>query len=450
MEVAAGMLAYQDEQLGRVMDELRRMGVLDDTLVAIIEGDNGAATEVGPKGTINELGNINGLVEDDAWLAANAKHLGGRDTYPTYPAGWALAMNTPLRWTKQYASMLGAIRNGMILSWKGHVTRPDSICGEFGHVVDIAPTLLEAAGVPVPTTVYGVAQKPMDGQSLLPSLAACQPNKPRTQYFEIGGKIGLYDDGWFASNDDGRLPWKAAPPSGMRPQTQWTLYDLRKDFSQADDVSAQYPDRLKQMIALWQDVAAKNNVYPLDHRFGPGRGAGAMQAGRDHFEYWGKDVSVLAIREPNFAGRSFTLKAQIQLDTPKSSGVVVALGSHFAGWSLYLDKGRPMFTYARSTKPDDIVTIAGTQRLAKGASDLRLSFTSQGIRGKAHVEIASGDKVLAQGDIARTFILPAGLGETLDVGRDTGVTVTGYRSPQGAIEGDVSHVTIDFAAGAKH
>lgn len=443
MEVAAAMLTYQDEQLGRMMDELGRMGVLDTTLVAIIQGDNGAATEVGPKGTINELGNINGLEEDDDWLAANIDKLGGRYTYPTYPAGWALAMNTPLRWTKQYVSMLGAIRNGMILSWKGHVAHPDSVCSQFGHVIDIAPTLLEAAGLPTPETVYSIKQKPLDGQSLLPSLASCEPDRPRTQYFEIGGKVGLYENGWFASMDDGRKPWEGAPPSGPRPKPQWSLYDLGKDFSQADDVAAQNPDRMQAMIALWQDVAKKNNVFPLDHRFGGARG-GRLPTGAARLDYWGKDVSVLAISEASFIGRSFTLDADVRLDKAGASGVVMAMGSHFAGWSLYLDKGRPTFTYARSTHPDDIVTIASRQQLPAGAASLRMTFTTQGIRKGAHVEIATGETSLASGDIARTFILPAGLGETLDVGRDTGVTVTSYRTPHGDIEGDVPHVVVRF------
>lgn len=443
MEVAAAMLSYQDEQLGRIMDELDRMGVLDTTLVAIIQGDNGAATEVGPKGTINELGNINGLEEDDDWLAANIDKLGGRYTYPTYPAGWALAMNTPLRWTKQYVSMLGAIRNGMILSWKGHVNRPDSVCSQFGHVIDIAPTLLEAAGLPAPETVYGVRQKPLDGQSLLPSLASCAPDKPRTQYFEVGGKVGLYQDGWFASMDDGRKPWEGAPPSGPRPKPQWSLYNLGKDFSQADDVAAQNPDRMQAMIALWQDVAKKNNVFPLDHRFGGARG-GRLPTGAARLDYWGKDVSVPAFSEASFIGRSFTLDADVRLDKAGASGVIMAMGSHFAGWSLYLDKGRPTFTYARSTRPDDIVTISSRQRLPAGAVSLRMTFTTQGVRKGAHVEIATGETSLASGDIPRTFILPAGLGETLDIGRDTGVTVAPYRTPHGDIEGDVPHVVVRF------
>ena len=442
MEVAAAMLAYQDTQVGRVLDELGRMGVLDDTLVVAIEGDNGASAEAGPSGTLNEIPHINGMQEDDAWLAANVDRMGGPDTSENYPAGWAWAMNSPLRWTKQYASMLGAIRNGMIISWKGHVANRDSVCAQFGHVIDIAPTLLDAASVPAPDTVYGVKQIPMDGQSLLPSLSHCTPDHPRTQYFEIGGKVGLYRDGWFASQDDGRLPWDYLPPTGRTPKTQWALYNLDTDFSQSTDVSARYPDRLKAMISTWQDVATKNHVFPLDHGYAGGRPPG-HSAARTHYDFWGKDVSIPAMGQAAFIGHSFDLDADLVLDSNTASGVVVAFGSQFGGWSLYLDKGRPTFTYARSTKPSDIFTASSTASLLKGAAKLRVHFLAEGIGKGARVQLFSGEKMVAEGEIARTFIIPASLGEMMDVGRDTGVPVTSYVTPHGAIEGDVRHVTID-------
>ncbi|WP_254515771.1 arylsulfatase [Novosphingobium sp. G106] len=215
MEVAAAQLVYQDEQFGRVLNELQRMGKLDNTLVTLIIGDNGASMEAGPKGTVNETYSMTGGVESTEWLVSNTDKLGGPMVYGNYPVGWAWAMDTPLRWGKMYTSVLGAVRNGMVMSWKGHVSRPGAICGQFGHLIDIAPTILEAAHLPAPRSVYGVAQKPMDGQSLLPSLATCDVAHPRTQYFEVGGKIGLYHDGWFLSGDDGRLTWENLPRRGL-------------------------------------------------------------------------------------------------------------------------------------------------------------------------------------------------------------------------------------------
>ena len=446
MEVAAAQLAYQDEQLGRVLAELDRMGLADNTLFVIIHGDNGASAEVGPRGSLNEIGRMsNSIAEDDAWLAANLDKLGGPDTYQSYPAGWAWAMNTPFPWTKQYASMLGGIRNGMIVSWKGHVARPDSVCAEFGHLVDIAPTLLDAAHIPAPETVNGVKQQPFDGQSLLPSLAACQPDKPRTQYFEIAGKVGFYQDGWFASADDGRTPWEDKPPAGFDPKSpSWKLYDLRSDFSQSEDVAAQHPERLAAMVESWRKVAADNNVYPLQNRFGMARSMRGGVPPRKRHDYWGSDVSVPATRGPMFIGRSFTLNADVELATPRASGAIFAVGSRFAGFSLYLDDGRPSFVYALSTRPQDVTRIAAPDRLPAGRANLRLTFDSEGMGKGGQVSILQGEKVLATGRVPQAFITAAGIGEMVNVGQDTGVTVTDYRTPQGKLQGDVRHVSVTF------
>lgn len=444
MEVAAAMLAYQDAQLGRVLDELDRMGVLDNTLVLVVQGDNGASAEVGPAGSVDELSHLsNGIQEGDAWLAANIDKLGGEHTAGSYPAGWAWAMNTPYPWTKQYASILGGIRNGMIMSWKGHVAQPDSVCAEFGHVVDVAPTLLDAARIPAPDTVYGVKQKPLDGKSLLPSLAACQPERPRTQYFEITGKVGLYKNGWFLSSDDGRLPWTQTPTAGFDPANPpWALYDLRTDFAQATDLAGANPGKVKEMVATWQDEARRNNVFPLDHRFSGGRGRNPFQTGKA-FDYWGGDVSVRADKGPLFL-RSFTLDADFKLDKPRASGAIFAVGSRFAGWSLFLDQGRPSLVYALSTRPDEITRIAADQPLPSGAAHLRLVMTAEGLGKGAQAQILDGDKVIASGHIPKLMFMPAGLGEMIDVGRDTGVPVTDYHSPQGKLDGEVSHVALRF------
>ena len=457
MEVAAAMLAYQDAQLGRVLDELDRMGVADNTLFVTIQGDNGASGEGGPQGSPDVWATIGDHMQrvaddnievwqkaQDSWLASTVDKLGSDQTSENYPVGWAWAMDTPLRWVKQYASMLGGIRNGMIVSWKGHIAHPNSICSEFGHVVDIAPTLLEAAHLPAPGTVYGVAQKPLDGQSLLPSLTKCEPDKPRTQYFELVGKAGLYQDGWFASNDDGRVPWQGTPPGGPNPAPNWKLYALRKDFAQSDDVSAKYPDRLKQMIDVWHQEAVRNNVFPLNHE--QMRGRMIAPSGRKRFDLWGKDVSLPAAPDglfaPNPLGGSFTVDADIVLDKDAASGVIVALGSHFAGWSLFLEDGRPTFVYAKSTRPTDVTRIQAADGLKQGTATLHMDFTSKGFGQGAHVQITNGGTILASGDVPATFLIPADVGEMLDAGRDTGATVTEYRTPHGRIEGDVRHVVI--------
>jgi arylsulfatase len=445
MEVAAAQLVYQDEQIGRVLDELRRMGELDNTVVAMVLGDNGASAEAGPKGTINELRGMGGHDEDEAWMQANTDKLGGADTYGSYPAGWTWAMNTPLRWTKQYASMLGGIRNGMILSWQGHAAKPGAVCSQFAHLNDLAPTILEAAGLPAPTSVYGVQQKPMDGNSLLPSLAACDAAKSRTQYFEVGGKIGLYHDGWFLSGDDGRMAWENTPPGGDRPQIKWSLYDLTSDFSQSSDLAAKEPARLQAMLALWKQEAERNNVFPLDHRFAMARVAGSLRgSGRKHFDLWGKDVSIPTTTEPLPILRSITLNADLRLDSDAASGAVVSYGSKFGGWSLYLEQGRPAFVGVRSTDPREISRVVTDQALPQGSTKLTMRFAVEKMGGPATVTLSANGTELGQVRLPTSMLLAAGNGETLDIGRDLGVTVTDYRTPHGGIEGDIPHVSIDF------
>lgn len=447
MEVAAAQLVYQDEQFGRVLDELERMGLLETTLISVILGDNGAAAEAGVEGTVNEMQTVGRHNESPQWLASNIDRMGGPMTYGTYPAGWAWAMDTPFRWTKQVASMLGGIRNGMIMAWKGHVAKPGSICAQFGHLNDIVPTVLEAAGLPAPTSVNGIAQKPIDGKSLLPSLSQCQPKAPRTQYFEIGGKAALYQDGWFASMDDGRAPWAAMPPGGANPPVTWTLYDLERDFSQSTDLSTSKPDRLKAMQATWQAEAERNQVFPLDHRFGAGRAEGMsafIGGGRRHYEYWGKDISLPAVGQPFLVGRSFTITAQLHLDKPDASGAIMALGSHFGGWSLYLDHGRPSFVFARSTKPEEVARVAAAKALPAGSTSIRLRFATSGFGKPAEVTLSSGETPLAQLSLPVSFLMPAGNGETLDIGQDIGVAVTDYVTPHGRLEGDVRRLTIDM------
>lgn len=443
MEVAAAQLAYQDEQFGRVIAELERIGQLDNTLVLVVQGDNGASGEAGPEGTINELQHINGLKEEPTWLAANIDRLGGPMTYQNYPVGWAWAMNTPLRWVKQNPSMLGGIRNGMIVHWPGRIQHEGSVCSEFGHVIDVAPTLFEVVGVPAPGVVNGIAQKPIDGHSLLPSLLQCEPDRPRTQYFELTGMRGLYHNGWFVSSDTGRVPWEKVPPNGPRVFGDWTLYDLRKDYSQSNDVSSANPVLTQELAAIWQREAERNNVFPIDARFGSARTLVRPEL-RKQYDFWGKGVSMTALRSPVWAGRSYTIEAEVVPDTSDASGVIIAVGSHFAGFSLFLDRGRPTFVYARSTSPEHVYRIAADSPLASGPVNLRLRFDSEGPGKGGRVSIFQGEKELISGRIGETFLSPSGLTETLDIGRDIGVPVTAYRTPHGNLEGDVRRVSVLF------
>lgn len=445
MEAAAAQLAYQDEQFGRVLDELGRMGELDNTLVVVIQGDNGASAEAGAAGTINEIGHMaNGIVEDDAWLAANTDKLGGPETYASYPAGWAWAMATPLRWTKQYASMLGGIRNAMIMTWGDRAAYPGATCAEFGHVVDIAPSLLDAAGIVPPDTVNGVRQMPFDGKSLLPSMKSCEPDRPRTQYFEIAGKIGFYMDGWFLSSENGRVPWKFEPPATFDPVAPaWALYDLSADFSQSRDLAGGNPERLAAMRKAWEAVATDNRVFPLEHRFFRPRPANPL-SGRKRYDYWGGDISVPVSDGPNLTGRSFTLRAKFTPQGEDASGALFAIGSWFGGWSLHLESGKPTFTYAFSTRSDDVVRISSTQPMSPDGDELELRFVSEGPGKAAEVQLRHKGATIASGRIPRTWSMAAPNAEMIDVGRDTGVPVTRYRKAGGRFDGQISHVSLTF------
>ncbi|MDR7103729.1 arylsulfatase [Croceicoccus sp. BE223] len=444
MEVAAGALAYQDAQFGRIIDELDRMGQLDNTLIIFVEGDNGASGEGGPEGTLSEIGSLANRIEEGAeWLHSQIPEMGGPKTYENYPVGWAWAMVTPLRWVKQNASYLGGVRNGMVMSWRGREANEGSICNRFGHLVDIAPTVYEAVGIPAPTQVNGFDQKPINGQSLLSTLKTCNGNAPRTQYFEMGGKLGIYQDGWFANRDDGRVPWADVPPEGY--EGKWELYNLDKDFGQATNLAEKYPAKLEELKATFHREALANNVYPLDSRFSgarrPWSKRGSMKSQR--YDFWAADTYIAYNGSPNYAGRSFTVDADVVLDSGQTSGVIVADGSHFAGWSFLMDDGVPTVVHAFSTKPSDITRIAATQAVPAGKAKIVFGFKSDGgVRSGGTVTITANGKVIGSGRIDKTIVRTAGLGENFDVGRDTGVPVTDYDSFQGRFTGKIDHVAL--------
>ncbi len=447
MEVAAAMLAYQDEQFGRVIDELKRMGQYDNTLFAVVLGDNGGSGEAGPRGTLNELRTIAVQNEGEDWLNGSLDIQGGPQTYQNYSVAWAWAMNTPYPWVKQYASQLGGIRNGAILSWTGHVARPGAICAQFGHVNDVTPTVLEAAGLPAPVRVLGTDQKPMDGASLLSSLQSCEAKKPRTQYFEMAGKIGLYKDGWFLSGENGRMSWQERTERGEQPDNTIALYNLDRDFSQSTDLAVGQPEKTAQMLAEFGRQAKANHVYPLDHRFGAARinQMAALALMPKHYDYWGKDVSVPAAGgAPFLAMRSFTVEADLVLDSASASGAVVALASRFGGWSLYLDKGRPALFWSRSTDPAEQFSVMSDKTLPAGKSTLRMRHETIRPGAPATIVLSSGGAELARLALPSNLLFPAGNGEMLDVGRDRGATVTDYNTPDGKFEGDIPHVRVDI------
>jgi arylsulfatase len=451
MEVYAAQVSYFDAQFGRLLDELQRMGQLDNTLIIFIQGDNGATAQNGPRPSENEIGDIgNRVQETDAQLAARIDLAGGPDTYECYSAGWAYALNAPFPWFKHIASHLGGTRNGMVVAWPAKIKDAGQIRTAFAHLNDILPTVLEATHIPAPLKVDGVEQQRLDGVSLTPTFSNPAADNHHTQYFELSGNRAIYHDGWMASTTPVRMPWERGAGPGSDTVPQWhELYDLRHDFAQADNLAAAQPEKLKQMVALWDSEARANNVYPIDARPNGARAMGAqavqLNRGRMEFNYWSQDVSVAQAAAPSFAGRSFTVSATINIPKSRTTGVLLANGSWFGGWAFYLKDGRPVAIEAASQVPGDQFRIAAPERLKPGKSVVTYEFTSRGgVYAGGEMVISIDGKRVAAGPIARTIASTAGIGETLDIGRDTGVPVSRDYGP-GAFPGVIDEVRVTLA-----
>lgn len=453
MEVFAATVAYQDAQIGRLIDELERMGELENTLVMFITGDNGGSGEAGPGGNTNEIGEITNNVHDtNDWLLASLDAMGGPRTYQNYPVGWAWAMNTPFPWVKQVASHLGGTRNGLVVSWPSKIKAKGENRQQFTHVNDIAPTLLEVAGITAPDKVDGVPQQNFDGVSLAYSFSdAKAPERHRTQYFESQANRAIYHEGWWANTVPRRMPWQQQAPKGGVDEYQWQLFNLNDDYSQSRNLADKHPARLKQLQALWMEEARRNNVLPVDDRFGFVRAKDMyfwMASGRSDFVYWGKGIQVDNNAAPSLGGRAFSVIADIDIKTPASTGVIASMGSWFGGWSFYLHEGRPTAYQAVSTKPEDQFRIQSVQSLPVGQVTLRFSFTPDrpGFHQGGVVSIFADEKLLASGPVDRTILRAAGLGETFDIGFDAGTPVTTDYAGEGHFAGDIDKVTVKLGA----
>ncbi len=445
MEVYAAMLAYQDAQVGRVLDEIERMGLRDNTLVIFIEGDNGAAAEGGMDGSMNPMSNFaNGTQEDEQAILAKLDAIGGPDTVSNFGYGWTWATNAPFRLAKQYASHLGGTRNGMVVSWPQHI-KARGIRSQFSHVTDIAPTILEATGIAAPAMVNGVAQQPIDGVSLVYSFDAPDAAEHHdTQYFEMMGNRAIYHDGWMASTTPANLPWDQARKAVLPSDYAWELYDLRADFSQGHDLASAQPQKLAQMQALFTEEARHNQVLPLDNRLTMERfvAAASQQRKAHSYTYWGAGVSVPAVSAAPILNQSFTLTADIEAPK-KAEGVVMALGSKFGGWSFFVKDGVPVALMAASQLDGDQSRVAATAKLPAGKSVLRYRFVSDGgINAGGEMQISVDEKEIGRGRIARTISKLPEMTDTLDIGFDADTPVSAEYHDGGGFNGSVNRVDI--------
>ncbi|WP_150294214.1 arylsulfatase [Sphingobium estronivorans] len=446
MEVYAAMLSYQDAQIGRVLDELDRMGESNNTLIMFIEGDNGAAAEGGTHGSTNPMSLFaNGTQEDEKTLLANLDKVGGPDAVPNWGYGWAWASDAPFRWFKQFASHLGGTRNGMVVSWPDHI-KARGIRSQFTHVNDVMPTILEAAGIKAPDSVNGVKQQRIDGVSFAYSFDAPKaPERHDTQYFEMMGNQGIYHQGWLAGTTPVNLPWKRGDGSIKPNQYKWELYDLNKDFSQAHDLAAKQPAKLAEMQALFRQEAERNQVFPLDDRmtFARFQAAASQHPSRSNYVYWGSDISIPSVTAAPLLARSFRITADVDMPQEHATGALVALGGKFGGWSFYVKDGRPIALMAASQLAGDQSQVAAERPLAAGRNRLVFDFRYDGgVNAGGEMIVSANGHEVARGRIARTISKLPELTETLDIGFDADTPVTSDYPAGGHFAGKIDKVDI--------
>jgi arylsulfatase len=429
MEVYAGTLAHSDHEIGRVLDAVAQIGALDNTVVIYIMGDNGASAEGSLQGTGNEVGTAaNGVVETLDYLTSIADQLGGPMFYNHYPVGWAHAMDSPFQWAKQVASHFGGTRNGMVISWPKRI-KERGVRSQFCHVTDITPTILELTGVAFPSVLNGVTQRPLEGTSLVYSFAdAGAPTHHATQYFEMFANRAIYHDGWIASTTPLRLPWETYGASPNPDDFKWELYHLTDDFSQADDLAAREPAKLKELQALFDSEAKKYQVYPLDSRFAERVDPSvrpSLTRGRTDFANSQGMIRIPEGSSPDVKNKSFRMTADVEIPNGGGNGVLGTLGGRFGGWAMLLLDGKPEFAYAYSNQPQHKYRIVAPQALAPGKHTVVFDFTYDGGGlGKGGNGVLSVDgKKVAQGRIDHTIRARFSLDEGMDFGEDTGTPV---------------------------
>jgi arylsulfatase A-like enzyme len=451
METFAGFTEHADAQVGRFVAALEELGDLDNTLFLYILGDNGASGEGGLEGTIVEHRLGHGVVDDPAEMVERIDAIGDPSSYPIAPVGWALALNTPYQWTKQVASHLGGIRDGMILHWPRGVPDAGGLRHQFHHVIDVLPTVLDCAGIPQPASVHGVAQQPIEGTSMRYTIdEPAAPDRRRTQYFEMCGNRGIYHEGWMAVTRHG-IPWEMIPTGRRRfEDDKWELYDLDEDWSQAHDLAATHPDRLHRLQDLFLIEAAKHQVFPLDDRVTERENptvAGRLDllGPRRSVTYRGGMSRFTEETTPNVKNRSHQITADIEVTDDLAEGVVVAQGGRFGGWSLYFLDGHPCYVYnylglAR-------YRVRAELPLPRGRHEVRMRFRYDGggLGRGGTVELAVDGQECASGRVEQTIPYYFSFDETLDVGVDLSTPVTDdYPTVDNRFTGVVHSVRIDL------
>lgn len=449
MEVFAGYGEFADHEVGRLVDTIADLGQLDNTLVFYILGDNGASAEGGMNGLFNEMTYFNGVHETVADILKHYDELGGPMSYGHYAAGWAVAGDTPFTWTKQVAANYGGTRNGMVIHWPKRIKARGEIRSQWHHVIDVAPTILEAAGLPEPRAVDGTVQTPIEGVSMVYSFDdAMAKDRHTTQYFEILSNRGIYHEGWLAGTVH-RAPWETKPRAALKDDT-WELYDTRTDFSLANDLAAQNPGKLAEMQELFMKEGAKYHVLPIDDR-GVERmnaalaGRPDLMAGRTSLTVYEGMAGLTENVFINLKNRSHTITAVVDIPAEGARGVILCQAGRFGGWSLYVKDCKPTYTY--NFLGIERFTVAAAEALPTGKASIRFAFASDGGNPGAGGmgQILVNGKKVAEGRIERTQGMTFSADEGADVGEDRGTPVTeDYTERESKFTGRIHQIRVEL------
>ncbi len=451
MEVYAGFLEHTDYQVGRLIDAIDDLGVLDNTLIFCIIGDNGASAEGTLNGAFNEMTNFNGMaaLETTAFMLSKMNEFGSPSSYNHYAVGWAHAMDTPYQWTKQVASHWGGTRNGTIVSWPQGIQEKGGLRTQFCHVIDVAPTILEAAGLPEPVSVNGVQQSPMEGVSMLYSFQeAAAPEQHDLQYFEMFGNRGIYYKGWSAVTKH-RIPWiMVGQKMPAFDDDVWELYDGSKDWTQAHNLAQENPEMLARLQRLWLIEATKYNAIPLDDRQAERilpdiAGRPTLIRGDSQLLFPGMGrLSELTV--VNTKNKSFSVTAEIEVNGKPANGVIIAQGGRFGGWSLYAQGGCTRFVY-NLLGIQEFVTES-TEPIPQGKHQVRMEFAYDGggLGKGGGVTLYYDGKPVGQGRIQATQPMIFSADETTDIGYESGTPVSpDYDTHSSKFTGKIHWVQID-------
>jgi arylsulfatase A-like enzyme len=450
METFAGFAEHTDHEIGRLVEALREMGELDNTLLFYIVGDNGSSAEGGLEGTYNELLALNGIPSDIASQLPHIDEWGGPNTFPHFAVGWAHAGNSPFQWTKQVASHFGGTRNPLVVHWPQGIKAKNALRSQFHHVIDIAPTALAAAGIPEPTSVDGTRQRPMDGVSMLYAFDDPQAKDRRTtQYFEMFGNRAIYHDGWVAATRHS-IPWLLVPNLPKFSEDKWELYRVAEDFSQANDLAKENPAKLQELQELFTKEAIRNHVYPLDDR--RSERFNAAIAGRPDLIGDRKSLTLYegmtGIAENafiNIKGRPHAITAVVDLPEGGASGVIIAQAGRFGGWSLYMQEGRVHEVYNFGGLQE--TTVSSPAALPPGKHTIVYEFQPAGAQPGAGgtSKLSVDGQVVGTAQVPKTMPFVYSADEGIDVGTDNETTVTqAYKQNENRFTGKIEKVTVEL------